>query len=512
MARIKDYELDRELELQDRVLGTDNTNNGTMNFSLEQLGEFLASRGLADPSALDFQFRFAGQGTPGGGVQPGEIYYDELTPVDIGTLTVSATDLKGEPTGPFLSILRGTVLEINDTQASQGTNYGFFEVTADAVLLADESGYSIEIDLHPGSAGISSSTEDLPQTEFINLGAIGLAGSVGTDGLTPVITQPTPGEFLVTYQAATSVSAGDTVDVTLPDGVPGDPGNSVTAVTSTQTGVTPNTHTVMFSNSDSTLPSIDDIVISDGEDGTIVSPHQNTTTADTILQGITIDNVNYRFGSGSTPPPSPTFSTSLVGVTDKEGSASSVVTFTGLRPQGGTNFTYTILSASTPTANWAVNLNTGADPETFDVSAAINTFSTATVNVVYSVIDNNVNPPTHHQTDTISYQIHTHRGTFTGSASLEPQSYVLPANDIDRLRNGQTITFNRPPGHTTTTAWYALIAIPTSTATASQLTFDDGSILIISGSDLPQFSDTNYILYFIEVRGDDTTYTTTIRY
>ena len=227
MARIKDYELDRELELQDRVLGTDNTNSGTMNFSLEQLGEFLASRGLADPSALDYQFRFAGQGAPTAGIQPGEIYYDELTPAGIRILTISITDLKGEPTGPFASILDGTVVEINDTQASQGTNYGFFEVTADPDFVADESGYAIPIILHASSSPLASTTDDLPQTEFVNLGVIGLTGSVGGDGLTPVVTQPTPGEFRVTYTATSGVSPGDFEDIDLPDGIPGDTGDSV---------------------------------------------------------------------------------------------------------------------------------------------------------------------------------------------------------------------------------------------------------------------------------------------
>ena len=72
MARIREYELDRDLELDDKVLGTDASGGGTMNFSIGQLGEFLASRGLADPSALDFQFQYAGDTTPAE-IQPGEV-------------------------------------------------------------------------------------------------------------------------------------------------------------------------------------------------------------------------------------------------------------------------------------------------------------------------------------------------------------------------------------------------------------------------------------------------------
>ena len=54
-----------------------------MNFSLEQLGEFLASRGLADPSALDFQFRYTEGGLATENVLPGAIHYDATTPAGI---------------------------------------------------------------------------------------------------------------------------------------------------------------------------------------------------------------------------------------------------------------------------------------------------------------------------------------------------------------------------------------------------------------------------------------------
>ena len=187
MARIKDYQLDRDLQLQDKVLGTDYTNNGTMNFSLEQLGAFLASRGLADPSSLDLQFEFSGMTEPSG-IQPGQIYYNSTEPTMLTQVWISNVDLKGIDSGPFASYLPGSVIEINDAVSSSGTDYGFYNVTSVTEFIAG-TGYVLNVSVHipqdnSGTDLVIDSTSSVPATDFINLSIIGFTGSQGLTGNT----------------------------------------------------------------------------------------------------------------------------------------------------------------------------------------------------------------------------------------------------------------------------------------------------------------------------------------
>ena len=262
MARIREYELDRDLELDDKVLGTDASGGGTMNFSIEQLAEFLASRGLADPSALDLQFTYAGDTTPGA-IQPGEIYYNASTPADLTEIYISNTDLKGVDTGPLIAALPGTVIDLNDTQASQGSNYGFFNVGGDDVdnpippsIRTEGDGYVIPVGLHASlvdpSGTIPSSTMQLPSSEFVNLSIVGLAGAEGGQG-------PRGFSIRATQDPDTTGSQGETI-------------HHVT-ISSTEDGVDPFT-----------------IDISDGIDGTYLAQSVNitrvapgTTGADTLV-------------------------------------------------------------------------------------------------------------------------------------------------------------------------------------------------------------------------------------
>ena len=224
MARIKDYQLDRELELQDKVLGTDVTNNGTMNFSLEQLGEFLASRGLAEPSNLDFQFTYAGNTAPSS-FQPGEIYFNSEEPASLTEVYISSTDLKGIDTGPLVRVLAGTVIELNDAKTSEGTDYGFYNVdSVDTTTFLD--GYMIGVSLYPNQA----STMSVPQTDSVNLSLVGLAGGSGTIGYTPTFLPQSPaqeadGEATIRYVVDGSAPADFTLQIPQgPTGGPGGPG------------------------------------------------------------------------------------------------------------------------------------------------------------------------------------------------------------------------------------------------------------------------------------------------
>ena len=224
MARIKDYQLDRELELQDKVLGTDVTNNGTMNFSLEQLGEFLASRGLAEPSNLDFQFTYAGNTAPSS-FQPGEIYFNSEEPASLTEVYISSADLKGIDTGPLVRVLAGTVIELNDAKTSEGTDYGFYNVDhVDTTTFLD--GYMIGVSLYPNQA----STMSVPQTDSVNLTLVGLAGGSGTIGYTPTFLTQSPaqeaaGEATIRYIVDSDAPADFTLQIpTGPAGTPGAPG------------------------------------------------------------------------------------------------------------------------------------------------------------------------------------------------------------------------------------------------------------------------------------------------
>ena len=222
MARIKDYQLDRELELQDKVLGTDVTNNGTMNFSLEQLGEFLASRGLAEPSNLDFQFTYAGNTAPSS-FQPGEIYFNSEEPASLTEVYISSADLKGIDTGPLVRVLAGTVIELNDAKTSEGTDYGFYNVdSVDTTTFLD--GYMIGVSLYPNQA----STMSVPQTDSVNLSLVGLAGGSGTIGYTPTFLTQSPaqeadGEATIRYVVDGNAPADFTLQI--PDGPAGDKGD-----------------------------------------------------------------------------------------------------------------------------------------------------------------------------------------------------------------------------------------------------------------------------------------------
>ena len=218
MARIKDYQLDRELELQDKVLGTDVTNNGTMNFSLEQLGEFLASSGLAEPSNLDFQFTYAGNTAPSS-FQPGEIYFNSEQPASLTEVFISSTDLKGIDTGPLVRVLAGTVIELNDTKTSEGSDYGFYNVEAvDTTTFLD--GYMLRVELYPNQA----STMSVPQTDNVNLSLVGLAGGAGSIGYTPTFQPQTAaqiaaGEAVIEYNIDSDAPANFTLQI--PDGPAG---------------------------------------------------------------------------------------------------------------------------------------------------------------------------------------------------------------------------------------------------------------------------------------------------
>ena len=508
MARIREYELDRDLDINDKVLGTDVTNGGTMNFSLNQLGEFLASRGLADPSALDFQFRYVEGGLVTEKVASGAIHYDATTPAGITTILMSSTDLKGESTEPFAAILQGASLELNDTIASQGTNYTFFNVATEPTRLDDGSGFLIPVSLSEVSGDLVPSTAELPQTEFVNLGVIGLTGGIGNDGLTPVITQPTPGEFHISYELEQNPAD---VDITIP---PGEPGNSIGATTSTDTTVTPNTHTVTFTTSDGSTPpapfTITDGAVGPGTeaiaagsypvaaDGTVTMTKENGGGS-VIITGI-----------GASSPIIHQFNTAISTPTEKEGNVSALVDFPDNVPAGGAGFTYSIVSAVTTDSGWSAAIDTGLNPHGFDVQAAPNEFSSTTVSARYLVTDTTQTPNTHESVDA-TYRFHTYRGTFTGSQQAVPGSYILPGNDIARLSSGQTVSFTRP-GSDTDPNWYALIAIPTATATPAQLTFNDGGIITVSGLVADQFAQAPYVLYYFEVTASSASYSTTITF
>ena len=460
MARIREYELDRDLTENDKVLGTDVNGGGTMNFSLQQLGEFLASRGLADPSALDFQFRYTEGGLATENILPGAIHYDATTPIGVTQIVISSTDLKGESTEPFAAILPGSSVELNDTQASVGTNYTFFDVS-NASRLADGTGFLIDLSLAVVSSGLVPSTAELPQTDYVNLGAIGLSGGIGADGLTPVVSQPTPGEFRVTYEVTEStVVPGDEFDVTIPPGMDGAPGASIGATTSTDSSVTPNTHTVTFTTSDGSTPP-SPFTITDGAQGPgteAIEANSYAVAADgtvTLVKENGGGNVVITgIGTGGGPTPPPTFSLSLVGISTREGNDNNAVTFTGLRPAGGSGFTYSITSATTTTSGWAVSANPGTDPDTFEATAGAGVFGAADVFVSMNVTDNNVNPPTTH--------------------------------------------------------------IPSEVATPAELRFNDGGFLTIPGTDVDHWGDTTpdstYTLFYFEVPGTETNYQTTITF
>ncbi len=183
MARISTYELDAELAIDDKIIGTDTSNNAaTMNFSLEQLGDFFGRTGIAE-AGTTFTFNVGptyvsgdGTGVPAE-ILPGYIYFNSQFSASLSEIVVSTETNVGINTRVFFVALSDEIIILNEAGERRGLTYGFFDIDAhsdlpevrvDGVVVA----YRVGINIH--SSG--SSTTGLPTT-FAVITPAGIAAS-----------------------------------------------------------------------------------------------------------------------------------------------------------------------------------------------------------------------------------------------------------------------------------------------------------------------------------------------
>ena len=186
MARISTYVLDDTLELNDKIIGTDtSSNNATMNFSLEQLGEFYSRTGSAQ-SSVTFTFD-VGTGYPNDELEEQHAYFNGITFDTIDELRFSNLAHLGIDTAAFAAILPNTLISINQVGDDRGANYGFFNVTAVFPYSVNgiELGYRAIIEKIDGTV---TYTGNIP-SDFVSITPYGqsatVTGSVGTLGFSP---------------------------------------------------------------------------------------------------------------------------------------------------------------------------------------------------------------------------------------------------------------------------------------------------------------------------------------
>ena len=183
MARISTYGLDEALEGGDKIIGSDvSSNYATMNFSLDQLGEFYSRTGSAQ-SSVTFTFD-VGTGYPNDELESEHAYFNGITFDTINELRFSNEAHLEINTEAFAAILPGTLISINQVGDNRGANYGFFEVTAVSTYSVNgvDLGYTATIEKIDGTVTYIG---DIP-SDYVSITPYGQAanitGSVGTLG------------------------------------------------------------------------------------------------------------------------------------------------------------------------------------------------------------------------------------------------------------------------------------------------------------------------------------------
>ena len=183
MARISTYALDDTLEQDDKIIGTDTSSaNATMNFSLQQLGEFFTRTGLADSSTV-FTFDVAtqayGTGQTPTTIEDGTIYFNLDSAAGLTEIIIPIETNTGVVTLPFINAIANETIILNQAGAGRGLHYGFYDVgepaapaLRDVVILNETRGYRIPVLLHRAGA----TTTGLPTGNAV-VTPVGIAGT-----------------------------------------------------------------------------------------------------------------------------------------------------------------------------------------------------------------------------------------------------------------------------------------------------------------------------------------------
>ena len=193
MARQSTYIKDGTVQQLDKWLITDYADGATKNLTVEDLGQFFAKTGAADPSRVGFHFTNGGvvPNTNITAVPSGTYYYEGATTfASISTLYISTTDLNGIDFLPISHVLNGAELKLTDISNTLSTAYGLYEVvTTDT----NNDGFLILTLRHLGSHSSSGSGVDLFST--VTISAISSSGAAGitvyddnTPGIGPHVT------------------------------------------------------------------------------------------------------------------------------------------------------------------------------------------------------------------------------------------------------------------------------------------------------------------------------------
>ena len=237
MARISTYALDDTLEQDDKIIGTDTSSaNATMNFSLQQLGEFYTRTGLADASTV-FTFDVAAEAygtTIPTTLENGTIYFNFNVAADLSEMIIPIETNSGVATLPFVNAISNEVVIINQAGAGRGLHYGFYDVgqttaNRDVEILGTVRGYRIPLTIHASGA----TTTGLPTGHAVvtPIGIVGTSQDLTTRLLTDLANVSVTDDQAAAFRAA--IGAGT---ITAFDG-------SYTSLTSIPTTFIPSAHT-----------------------------------------------------------------------------------------------------------------------------------------------------------------------------------------------------------------------------------------------------------------------------
>ena len=138
MARQNTYIKDGEVQGGDKWLITDIVDGATKNLTVEDLAQFFAETGTADPSKLGFRFDYAG--TIGINdnpiVEPGQ-YYIVGGPgfANVTRILVSNTTATGESFLPVRRIIQNNDIKFTDVTGATSNAYGYYQV--DSINIGD---------------------------------------------------------------------------------------------------------------------------------------------------------------------------------------------------------------------------------------------------------------------------------------------------------------------------------------------------------------------------------------
>ena len=191
MARISTYQLDDTLEFDDRVIGTDtSSNNATMNFSLDQLGEFYSRSGRAQSSitfTFDVGVPYSNTGVGPMDVEAGHIYFNSSDWSGVTEMVISTTTNLGVGTQALAGVVYGQALAINQVGDDRGEAYGFFEgveaLHEEVIIGGTLVGYRVGIQgfTHPADHPDFINYQGTLPSDYVSITPFGVANIVGTE-------------------------------------------------------------------------------------------------------------------------------------------------------------------------------------------------------------------------------------------------------------------------------------------------------------------------------------------